>query len=81
MWDHDLHGLIVRVSIARVSMRVAPSLVEEDPRIGVVSSEISGTHKSLQKAGDILMHLTVSTRMSRYGTELSHWYPEPKDGI
>ena len=53
LWDHCLHGLIVRVPIARVSMRVAPSLVQEDPSIRVMSSEILGTHKSLQKADEI----------------------------
>ena len=74
MWDHYLHGLIVRVPIARVPMSVAPSLVEEDPCIGVVSSEISGTHKSLQKLHvTSMIYLTASTRMSRYGTELAHW--------
>ena len=39
LWDHDLHGLIVRVPMGRVSMRVAPSLVQADPHIRVMSSE------------------------------------------
>ena len=87
LWDHYLHRLIVRVTKARVTITVAPSLVQEDPRIGVMMSEISVTHQGSDEVSkrevscNRLTHLTHSTRMSRYGTELSHWKSKPKDDI